>query len=57
MIFFGTLMAAGLVALGEPAAARGQDHAAQAPPSFHALNRIADFARPWVDRASAQRSR
>jgi hypothetical protein len=57
MIFFGTLMAAGVVALGEPPAARGQGNALHRTSTFHALNRVADFARPWVDRTSAQRSR
>ncbi|MDB5881915.1 MAG: hypothetical protein JWP43_1793 [Ramlibacter sp.] len=57
MIFFGTLMAAGLVALGEPGASRVQASASPQPATRHALNRVVDFARPWVDIAYGQRTR
>jgi hypothetical protein len=54
MIFFGTLMAAGLVALGEPPAPRVERSASHDSATLHALNRVVDFARPWVDIRSAQ---
>jgi len=54
MIFFGTLMAAGVVALGEPAS-HGHGHAMQHATAFQALDRVAQFARPGVDTVSAQR--
>jgi hypothetical protein len=57
MIFFGTLMAAGLVALGEPGAARVEVAALHETATLHALNRVVDFARPWVDMAPAQPAR
>lgn len=57
MIFFGTLMAAGLVALGEPSASRIERSASHDRPTLQALNRVVDFARPWVDMGSAQRAR
>lgn len=50
MIFFGTLMAAGLVAWGEPAASRGQRSWMHDQPSLQALNRVVDFARPLTGR-------
>jgi hypothetical protein len=57
MIFFGTLMAAGLVALGEPAASRMQASALHQTPRLQALNQVAELARPWVDPAFAPRRR
>jgi hypothetical protein len=57
MIFFGTLMAAGLVALGEPGASHVQASTPQQPSTRHALNRVVDFARPWVYIASGQAPR
>jgi hypothetical protein len=57
MIFFGTLMAAGLVALGEPPDAPVQRSASREQPTLHALNRVVDSARLWVDGASARRPR
>jgi hypothetical protein len=57
MIFFGTLMAAGLVALGEPPDAPVQRAAAHQQPTLHALNRVVDSARLWVDGASTRRAR
>ena len=44
MIFFGTLMAAGLVALGEPGEA-GESHAGG---TVQALDQWLETARPWV---------
>jgi hypothetical protein len=57
MIFFGTLMAAGVVALGEPPDAPVQRTAAHQRPTLHALNRVVDSARLWVDGASARHTR
>jgi hypothetical protein len=54
MIFFGTLMAAGLVALGEPPAPRAERNASHEQWRLHALNRVVDFAQPWVNMGSAQ---
>jgi hypothetical protein len=56
MIFFGTLMAAGLVALGAPPTPRVENSALHqtSSPTLHAL---ADFARPWVGTRPAQRGR
>jgi hypothetical protein len=56
MIFFGTLMTAGVVALGEPGASRAQASAWHQTSTAHAVNRVVDFARPWVDIASGQRT-
>jgi hypothetical protein len=56
MIFFGTLMAAGLVALGEPSAPRAMRSASHEQWRLHALNRVVDFAQPWVNMGSAQHS-
>jgi hypothetical protein len=52
MIFFGTLMAAGLVALGEPARANESQSAAQGA-SIQALNHLVESARPWVELTTA----
>jgi hypothetical protein len=57
MIFFGTLMAAGVVALGEPADASIDGSAWGQTPTLHALNQVVDLARPWIDTAFAQRGR
>jgi hypothetical protein len=57
MIFFGTLMAAGLVALGEPPDGPVQRTAAHQQPTLHALNRVVDSARLWVDGAAARHAR
>ena len=48
IIFFGTLLAAGLVALGEPA---GRRHAA-AQEVTQAVNQLLESARPSVKQAS-----
>jgi hypothetical protein len=55
MIFFGTLMAAGLVALGEPA--RGEHSAAPGARPASSLNHLVEAARPWVELTSAAQSR
>jgi len=57
MIFFGTLMAAGLVALGEPRDAPVQRSASHEQATLQALNRVVDSARLWVDGDSAGRTR
>lgn len=57
MIFFGTLMAAGVVALGAPPAPPVVASASQEAPTLHALNEALDFARPWIDTAFARRGR
>ena len=57
MIFFGTLMAAGVVALGEPAAPPTDGIALRPTPTLHALSQVLDLARPWIDTAFAQRGR
>ena len=57
MIFFGTLMAAGVVALGEPDASRVEASGLHQTSTVHALTRAVEFVRPWVEIASAQRSR
>jgi hypothetical protein len=57
MIFFGTLMAAGLVALGEPAPPIVDGNAWQQTPTLHALDRLVEFARPWINTAFAQSGR
>jgi hypothetical protein len=57
MIFFGTLMAAGLVALGEPAASRIGHNAAQQPSIMQALNQVAQFARPAGDQQPSAQAR
>ena len=57
MIFFGTLMAAGLLALGEPAPSRVQRNALHEKPNLQALNRVVDAAWSWADMRSAQRGR
>ena len=60
MIFFGTLMAAGLVALGEPTALHGERsalHRTHETSTQHALNQVVEFARPWIDTVSTQGSR
>jgi hypothetical protein len=50
MIFFATLMAAGLVALGEPE--RSDRSAAQEPTAIQALNQLLEAARPlMIERA------
>jgi hypothetical protein len=46
MIFFGTLMAAGLVALGEPARA---DRGAEVEAAARAFNQLLESASPWTD--------
>jgi hypothetical protein len=51
MIFFGTLMMAGLVALGEPGAHVVRAEAA----GVQVTNLLAESARPWVELTSAQR--
>jgi hypothetical protein len=56
MIFFGTLMTAGLVALGEPPSPRVEHSASHEQWRLHALNRVVDFAQPWVDLGSGQRA-
>jgi hypothetical protein len=56
MIFFGTLMAAGLVALGEPARPNEGQSAAQGV-SIQALNNLLASARPWVERTTAGQRR
>lgn len=49
IIFFGTLMAAGLLALGEPAAS---DHAAERDAAvMQAVNQLLESARPMVKHA------
>lgn len=45
MIFFGTLMAAGLVALGEPART---DRGAEIEAAARALNQLLESAGPWA---------
>jgi len=52
IIFFGTLMAAGLVALGEPAGA-APGAAAQEAASMQAANQLMESTRPWVELAPA----
>jgi hypothetical protein len=51
MIFFGTLMMAGLVALGEPDARAMRAQSA----GVQAVDVLANSARPWVELTSAQR--
>lgn len=46
MIFFGTLMAAGLVALGEPART---DRGAEIEAAARTLNQLLQSAGPWAD--------
>jgi hypothetical protein len=50
MIFFGTLMAAGLVALGEPGwqLAPSEHSLVQQIPGLHALNRWVEASPPWA---------
>ena len=50
MIFFGTLMAAGLVALGEPGgqAAHSEHSLVQQLPGLHAFNHWVEAGRPWA---------
>jgi hypothetical protein len=57
MIFFGTLMAAGVVALGAPPTPRLEASASREAPTLHALNEALDFARPWIDTAFPRRGR
>jgi len=57
MIFFGTLMAAALVALGEPADAPIQRSASHVQPTLQALNRVVDSARFWAAGVSARQTR
>ena len=57
MIFFGTLMAAGLVALGEPAASRMEGLASHDSSTMQALNETVDLARPAAAIAPTQRGR
>ena len=56
MIFFGTLMAAGLVALGEPGGARVEPGALERP-RLQAMNRLIESAQPWVELTPAHRAR
>ena len=51
MIFFGTLMAAGLVALGEPAdwhSGQAERDLLQQLPGLHALDRWMESGRTWT---------
>jgi len=51
MIFFGTLMAAALVALGEPA--RGADQSpGNESATVQAVNQLLQTARPWVEKVT-----
>ncbi|MBA3771010.1 MAG: hypothetical protein H0X13_00605 [Ramlibacter sp.] len=47
MIFFGTLMAAGIVALGEPA--RADAAAGREFTPGHVIGRLIEAARPWSE--------
>lgn len=51
MIFFGTLIMAGLVALGEPGARGLRAESA----GVQAVDVLADSARPWVELTSSPR--
>ncbi len=51
IIFFGTLMAAGLVALGEPA--RSDHAAAKEAAVMQAVHQLLESARPLVEQASS----
>jgi hypothetical protein len=57
MIFFGTLMAAGLVALGAPEASGLQASALHQTPSRHAATQVGELAWPWIEAAFAPRGR
>jgi hypothetical protein len=51
MIFFGTLMAAAVVALGEPT--RNADPSPRNESAVvQAVNQLVQMARPWVDKAA-----
>lgn len=51
MIFFATMMAAGVVALGEPA--RSNRAAAKERPAVQALNQLLETTHPLAERAPA----
>lgn len=55
MIFFGTLMAAGLVALGEPAPSG--DSVTSDVTTVQLLTHLLETARPWVQQEPAGRGR
>jgi hypothetical protein len=51
MIFFGTLMAAAVVALGEPARNAGQSPGNESA-AIQAVKQLLQTARPWVEKAT-----
>jgi hypothetical protein len=57
MIFFGTLMAAGVVALGEPAGSGGEPSSMHDPSATQAFNQLVESARPWVELTSVAHNR
>ena len=52
MIFFGTLMAAALVALGEPARGADRPLGSEAAGVQAMMNQLVQWARPWMEEAT-----